>query len=118
MIDKNYFEQVYKIKCNLMENKIYSNQYGGDKNDYQVRYIREISQIFKRNLIKYGVKNVKIMILNLQFYLKKDRIIVLGDIHGDWELTIKLLKLAKVIDDNNKWIGGETYCCSSWRSDL
>jgi hypothetical protein len=37
------------------------------------------------------------------------RIIVLGDLHGDFSLTIKLLKLAKVIDHNNNWIGGNTY---------
>lgn len=36
------------------------------------------------------------------------RIIVIGDIHGDWDITIKSLKLAKVIDDNNNWIGKDT----------
>jgi hypothetical protein len=36
------------------------------------------------------------------------RIIVIGDLHGDWEMTIKSLKIGKVIDSNNKWIGGET----------
>ena len=39
----------------------------------------------------------------------KRRIIVFGDIHGDYNLAITLLKLGKVIDDNNKWIGGDTY---------
>lgn len=37
------------------------------------------------------------------------RIIVLGDIHGDYELAINMLKIAKVIDDNNNWIGSDTY---------
>lgn len=41
------------------------------------------------------------------------RIIVLGDIHGDYNVAIKMLKIGKVIDvlpDNNiKWIGGDTY---------
>jgi len=37
-----------------------------------------------------------------------DRIIVIGDLHGDWNETIKSLKLAKVIDNNLNWIGGET----------
>ena len=37
------------------------------------------------------------------------RIIVLGDIHGDYKLAITLLKLGRVIDDNNNWIGGSTY---------
>lgn len=40
-----------------------------------------------------------------------ERIIVLGDIHGDYNLAINMLKIAKVIYiDNNiiKWIGGKT----------
>lgn len=36
------------------------------------------------------------------------RIIVIGDIHGDWDITINSLKIAKLIDNNNNWIGGET----------
>jgi hypothetical protein len=37
------------------------------------------------------------------------RIIVLGDIHGDYELAVNLLKIGKVIDNNFNWIGGNTY---------
>jgi len=37
-----------------------------------------------------------------------DRIIVLGDIHGDMEMLKKSLKLGKLIDDNDEWIGDET----------
>jgi hypothetical protein len=36
-------------------------------------------------------------------------IIVIGDLHGDFELTLKTLRIAKVIDTNNKWSGGDTY---------
>tara|TARA_B110000879_G_C11136938_1_gene498550 strand:- start:574 stop:1647 length:1074 start_codon:yes stop_codon:yes gene_type:complete len=38
------------------------------------------------------------------------RIVVLGDLHGDWNATIKSLVKAKLIDANNynKWIGGDT----------
>lgn len=36
------------------------------------------------------------------------RIIALGDIHGDYKLCIKLLKIAKVIDDDLKWCGEDT----------
>jgi hypothetical protein len=36
-------------------------------------------------------------------------IIVIGDLHGDYNLTIKVMKIAKVIDNNNNWIGGNTY---------
>jgi len=39
-----------------------------------------------------------------------NRIIVLGDLHGDWNATIKSLVKAKLIDSNNynKWIGCDT----------
>ena len=37
-----------------------------------------------------------------------DRIIVIGDLHGDWDMCIKSLRVAKVINNNNKWIGGDT----------
>jgi hypothetical protein len=36
------------------------------------------------------------------------RIIVLGDLHGDWEMTIKSLKIAKLIDNKLNWIGNDT----------
>ena len=36
------------------------------------------------------------------------RIVALGDIHGDYNLCIKLLKIAKVINKDLKWIGGDT----------
>jgi hypothetical protein len=37
-----------------------------------------------------------------------DRIIVIGDLHGDWEMTIKSLKIANVINNKLTWIGGDT----------
>lgn len=37
-----------------------------------------------------------------------ERIIVIGDIHGDLKMMLKVLKVAKVIDENDNWIGGET----------
>lgn len=36
------------------------------------------------------------------------RIIVIGDVHGDMKRFKELLKLAKLIDDEDNWIGGET----------
>lgn len=36
------------------------------------------------------------------------RIIVLGDLHGDWEMTITSLKIAKLINNELNWIGGDT----------
>ncbi len=39
-----------------------------------------------------------------------ERIIVIGDLHGDWNKTIEILRLSKVIDEkeNPNWIGGDT----------
>ena len=37
-----------------------------------------------------------------------DRIIVIGDLHGDWNETIKSLKLANLINNRLNWIGGNT----------
>lgn len=39
---------------------------------------------------------------------KRHRIIVIGDIHGDLEYLKKSLRIAKVIDTNNIWTGGDT----------
>jgi hypothetical protein len=36
------------------------------------------------------------------------RIIVIGDLHGDFQKTIEILKVAKLIDHQNNWIGGDT----------
>jgi hypothetical protein len=36
------------------------------------------------------------------------RIIAIGDIHGDFTLLIKCLKLANLINDNGEWIGKDT----------
>ena len=38
----------------------------------------------------------------------KRRIIAIGDLHGDWTATLKSLKKAGVINNNMRWIGGDT----------
>lgn len=38
-----------------------------------------------------------------------ERIIVIGDIHGDYDSMIDCLKVAKVINNNGDWIGGKTH---------
>jgi len=38
----------------------------------------------------------------------KKRIIVIGDIHGDWNVAVKCLRIAKLIDTNDNWIGDDT----------
>ena len=37
-----------------------------------------------------------------------ERIIVVGDLHGDWDMTVKSLIVARVINKNLHWIGGNT----------
>ena len=39
---------------------------------------------------------------------KKTRIVAIGDIHGDLPNMKKVLKIAKLIDDEFNWIAGET----------
>lgn len=39
---------------------------------------------------------------------QQERIIVIGDLHGDWDITIRSLKLGKLIDDRLNWIGRNT----------
>lgn len=39
---------------------------------------------------------------------KVERIIVLGDIHGDFNILIEMLLVAKVINKKKQWIGGNT----------
>jgi len=38
-----------------------------------------------------------------------DRIVAIGDVHGDFTQFVSLLQTAKVIDRKNKWIGGKTH---------
>ena len=40
---------------------------------------------------------------------RPERLIAIGDIHGDFRAAKKALKLAGVIDGDNQWIGGETW---------
>ena len=37
-----------------------------------------------------------------------DKIIVIGDLHGDIEMTYRALQISKVVDNNMNWIGGKT----------
>jgi hypothetical protein len=37
------------------------------------------------------------------------RILVIGDLHADYEMTIELLKKFKVIDNNRRWIAKDTF---------
>ena len=36
------------------------------------------------------------------------RVVALGDVHGDFQQTVRVLKMARVIDNQHRWIGGDT----------
>lgn len=36
------------------------------------------------------------------------RLVAIGDLHGDWDMTVRTLRLAKLIDDNMNWSGEDT----------
>ena len=38
-----------------------------------------------------------------------DRIICIGDIHGDFEVFVKVLQMCKLVDSNFNWVGNKTY---------
>ena len=57
---------------------------------------------------QYFSKNCKGYDYIPTIFPKTRRIIAIGDIHGDYDLCIKLLKIGKVIDDNLNWIGNDT----------
>jgi hypothetical protein len=84
--NKDYYNKVYKHKRYIRE----------DFTDFQ----NDFSNLWKTHCKKYPYKP--------SILPKVDRIIVLGDIHGDWNIMIKMLKIAKLIDDKNNWIGGKT----------
>ena len=42
-------------------------------------------------------------------YPDYNKIIAIGDIHGDYNALLLVLIKAKIIDKNNKWIGGNTH---------
>lgn len=37
---------------------------------------------------------------------KQDRVFAIGDVHGDFDILVSILKSAKLIDDKLSWIGG------------
>jgi hypothetical protein len=68
-------------------------------------YIQNVYK-FKKNwenqCNKYDIKNQPSVLPPVR------RIIVIGDIHGDWDMTQKLLKVGSLIDNTGNWIGGDT----------
>jgi hypothetical protein len=42
-------------------------------------------------------------------YKMVEKIVVIGDIHADYEILVEVLKKAGIINDKLEWIGGKTY---------
>lgn len=78
-----------------------NNKYNKQEIDY-IQNIYNFKKVWKDQCSKYNINEQPNILPAV------DRIIVLGDIHGDWEMTQKLLKVAKLIDDNGNWIGKDT----------
>jgi hypothetical protein len=62
----------------------------------------EFKKIWKAQCSKYDMEQQPSILPPV------NRIIVIGDLHGDFKNTIKTLQLAKVIDKQYEWIGGDS----------
>ena len=49
---------------------------------------------------------------------QKERIVVIGDFHADWEKTKKIFVKLKLIDNNSKWIALTTGLESNSKSSI
>lgn len=72
-----------------------------DLEDY-IENIYGFQKIWKESCSKYDIESQPHVLPPAK------RIIVIGDVHGDWAMTIKALKIGKLIDNDNNWIGGDT----------
>jgi hypothetical protein len=70
--------------------------------DDYIENVYKFKQIWKDTCSKYNIESQPHILPPVK------RIIVIGDIHGDLEMTKLSLKLAKLIDNKDNWIGGET----------
>jgi hypothetical protein len=102
------------------------NNFGKNKNIQSVDVWKIIKDVVQKIISKYSVDVSQLSIEEKSFYencknysyipsIHKavERIIAIGDLHGDYEIAIKTLKLAGVIyvDEDKRviWIGGKTY---------
>ena len=69
--------------------------------DY-IQNVYNFKQVWRKQCKKYDIDKQPHVLPPVK------RIIVIGDIHGDWEMTQKVLKVAKLIDKNGDWIGADT----------
>ena len=74
-----------------------------NRTKYLEKIVSDEEKDYYNDCKKYNVSYIPSVLPN------KDRIIVIGDIHGDFNVAIKMLTAANLIDDNENWIGGNTY---------
>jgi hypothetical protein len=70
--------------------------------DDYIQNVYGFKQVWKDKCSKYDVESQPDILPPVK------RIIVIGDIHGDWEMTLQSLQIAKLVDKNGTWIGGDT----------
>ena len=63
----------------------------------------------KTSIDQYLTQNYTCNLRPVDTYSNVSRIVVIGDIHGDFSVLIKCLKKARVINANLQWIGGKTH---------
>ena len=107
-----------KIKYKINYNEIYENFQNMEEENSDSKYLiggeSSDETNYEYDNEDYWDKECKDYNKIPHLMTKRDRIIAIGDIHGDWKLTLKCLKLAGVLnndctDENNaKWIGGNT----------
>jgi hypothetical protein len=74
-----------------------------NRKKYLEKIVSDEQKDYYKDCKKYNTSYIPSVLPN------KDRIIVIGDIHGDFNVAIKMLKAANLIDDNENWIGRNTY---------
>ena len=70
------------------------------KNNFKSKNLKKLNKMIKEANNKCSLFPSRLPAVN--------RIIVIGDLHGDWDATIESLKVAKLIDINNNWVGKDT----------
>jgi len=91
---KNEKSKLHEI--NLEKNKLHEAKLEKSKSDDYTDENYEYDDEFKNDCSEYS---------KLPHILPaKKRIIAIGDLHGDYDLTIECLKIAKVINDDLDWI--------------
>jgi hypothetical protein len=100
----NYLNYVYNLKGGAIENFSNTGQEAGD-----ILVTDDIDIDTDNDKIEWNSDCKEISDLPLPNVIPAvARILVIGDLHGDWNMTIESLKIGKVIDNDLNWIGGET----------